>query len=254
MRRLGSLQLQHSSLSIMSEVTPRNRPAPIQIRISDPSLLIVPACAITFGFVSGLLTASQRSSLQFLAENAHRQPTTLQGWYFYNKTKNYRVALDGFRGGLRTGARLGVWTGAFVGLKEGCRAATGWGEIRNGAASGLIMSIAASILCEKSRGSESLVPYLTIAVAISWHFQIGCRIAPSSSDCFLVCHSVLSLAVYKISEISFRKTRISCQKIYHWQHYQHPKTLCTGQSVVSFASFCDGEGFKFSKKACNQLV
>lgn len=39
-------------------------------------------------------------------------------WYFYQKTKNYRVAWAGIKGGLRTGARLGLWTGAFLGCEE----------------------------------------------------------------------------------------------------------------------------------------
>lgn len=122
-------------------------PNTIRFRISDPSLLIVPLCACTFGFVSGLLSASQRSSLQFLAENAHRQPTTLQGWYFYNKTKNYRVALAAVRGGIRTAARMGGWTGGFVAMKEGCGRAIGLGNIQSGALSGFSMAIAASALC-----------------------------------------------------------------------------------------------------------
>ena len=120
----------------------------IGIQASNPSTLLIPLCASSIGFVSGLLTASQRASLQFLAENAHRQPTTLQGWYFYNKTKNYRVALAGVQGGIRTAARLGGWTAAFVGLKEGCYQVTGWMETQNGAASGLAMAITASVLCE----------------------------------------------------------------------------------------------------------
>ena len=120
----------------------------IHTQIADPSLLVIPVCTSTFGFVSGLLSASQRSALQFLAENAHRQPTTLQGWYFYNKTKNYRVALAGLRGGLSTASRLGGWTAAFVGLKEGCRSMTGWGEMGNGAVSGSGIAVAASGLCQ----------------------------------------------------------------------------------------------------------
>ncbi|BGP12945.1 hypothetical protein JCM10213_004366 [Rhodosporidiobolus nylandii] len=81
-------------------------------------LLVVPVCAFIFGFTSGLVSASKLSSKQFLAENAHRLPTTVQGWYFYQKTKNYRVLYGGIKGGLRTGFRLGAWTTAFVGLQD----------------------------------------------------------------------------------------------------------------------------------------
>jgi hypothetical protein len=43
----------------------------------------------------------------------------LDRWYFYQKTKNYRVIYSGVLGGLKTGTRLAVWTGAFVALEEG---------------------------------------------------------------------------------------------------------------------------------------
>lgn len=121
--------------------------------MSEPSLLLVPVCASSFGFVSGLLTASQRASLQFLAENAHRQPSTLQGWYFYNKTKNYRVALVGLAGGLKTAGRLGLWTSAFVGVQETLASAgtsLGMREVHAGAASGTLLAVAASALCQFS--------------------------------------------------------------------------------------------------------
>ncbi|GAA5977377.1 hypothetical protein JCM11641_000079 [Rhodosporidiobolus odoratus] len=76
--------------------------------------VVIPTAAVVFGFTSGLVSSSKLASKQFLAENAHRLPKTVQGWYFYQKTKNYRVLYAGLKGGLRTGARLGAWTGAFV--------------------------------------------------------------------------------------------------------------------------------------------
>ncbi|POY72001.1 hypothetical protein BMF94_5010 [Rhodotorula taiwanensis] len=85
---------------------------------APPLLVLGPAAAFSFGFTSGVVSASKLASKQFLAENAHRLPTTVQGWYFYQKTKNYRVAWSGIKGGLRTGARLGLWTGAFLGCEE----------------------------------------------------------------------------------------------------------------------------------------
>ncbi|GAA5959065.1 hypothetical protein JCM21900_000010 [Sporobolomyces salmonicolor] len=84
--------------------------------------LVVPVSGFAFGFTSGMVTSSKLASKQFLAENAHRLPTTVQGWYFYKKTKNYRVLFAGLKGGFRTGSRLGLWTGAFVALQEGIQA------------------------------------------------------------------------------------------------------------------------------------
>lgn len=121
----------------------------IRFNVSDPTLLLIPTCAATFGFVSGLLSGGKKSSLQFLAENAHRQPTTLQGWYFYNKTKNYRVALGGAKTGLLTAAKLGAWTSGFVALKEGASKA-GLGRVESGATSGTLLAAFASLICELS--------------------------------------------------------------------------------------------------------
>ncbi|WFD33648.1 hypothetical protein MCUN1_000461 [Malassezia cuniculi] len=66
-------------------------------------------CAYGIGFTSGFASGVQRSSLVYLAENAHRLPTTVQGWYFYNKTKNYKMILGGVSQGSRTGLRLSGW-------------------------------------------------------------------------------------------------------------------------------------------------
>ncbi|GAA5831783.1 hypothetical protein JCM11251_003880 [Rhodosporidiobolus azoricus] len=81
--------------------------------------VVIPVAAFVFGFTSGLVSSSKLASKQFLAENAHRLPTTVQGWYFYQKTKNYRVLYSGLKGGFRTGLRLGAWTTAFVTLQDG---------------------------------------------------------------------------------------------------------------------------------------
>ncbi|KAK4054808.1 hypothetical protein OIV83_000732 [Microbotryomycetes sp. JL201] len=81
-------------------------------------LVVIPLAASVFGFVSGLLTSSRLAARQFLAENAHRLPTTVQGWYFYQKTKNYRVMYNGLLGGFKTGAKIGLWTASFVGLQQ----------------------------------------------------------------------------------------------------------------------------------------
>lgn len=121
-------------------------------------LVLVPTSAFLLGFVSGLVSASKLSGRQFLAENAHRLPTTVQGWYFYQKTKNYRVMYGGIKGGLRTGSQLGGWTLAFVGLQEGLERTrrTMASELHpdvpsrwlSGATSGLALAGAAGVICE----------------------------------------------------------------------------------------------------------
>ncbi|WVF71636.1 hypothetical protein IAT40_006444 [Kwoniella sp. CBS 6097] len=94
-------------------------PAPSQINVTVPtSLLILPTTAALVGLSIGIVRGGGRARLRFLAENAHRQPKTIQGWYFYTKTRNYRV----FFGAARTGAKyalgLGGATAAYVLLDE----------------------------------------------------------------------------------------------------------------------------------------
>ncbi|KAJ7117387.1 hypothetical protein C8R43DRAFT_902050 [Mycena crocata] len=88
----------------------------------------VPLGAVLIGMVIGVNRGSRLASLRFLAENAHRTPTTQKGWYLYHKTKNYRVMLGALRGAARDGAYLGAVTLGWVGLEEAL-VAVGWGRV-----------------------------------------------------------------------------------------------------------------------------
>ncbi|BGP36971.1 hypothetical protein JCM10449v2_000875 [Rhodotorula kratochvilovae] len=135
-----------------------------------PSLLVLgPTSAFIFGFTSGLVSSSKLASKQFLAENAHRLPTTVQGWYFYQKTKNYRVLWSGIKGGLRTGARLALWTGAFLSLEESVDAA-----LRSGA------ELAGVHRAEdlKTRWAAGGAAGLGMAGAASWWYNLSRHTVP----------------------------------------------------------------------------
>lgn len=86
-------------------------------RLSLPSPTRI-ATLTTLTFLSGAfiggLHGSRTSALRFRAENAHRLPTTKQGWYFYHKTKNYVGAVGGVAGGLRAGCTFAVWVALFL--------------------------------------------------------------------------------------------------------------------------------------------
>ncbi|GAA6000500.1 uncharacterized protein JCM10292_001544 [Rhodotorula paludigena] len=131
-----------------------------------PSLLVLgPTTAAVFGFTSGLVSASKLASKQFLAENAHRLPTTVQGWYFYQKTKNYRVLWAGIKGGLRTGARLGLWTGAFLGLEE---------VVDSGLRSGIeLAGPGAHLQGAKTKWVSGGVAGLGLAGAAGWYYRLS---------------------------------------------------------------------------------
>ncbi|WFD26901.1 hypothetical protein MNAN1_001890 [Malassezia nana] len=92
---------------VLPEVAPR--PEPLVVPFS--TLLVTSAMGL--GFISGFANGARSTALVFLAENAHRRPETVQGWYFYNKTKYYRMILGGFHRGGRTGLQLAGWVGGW---------------------------------------------------------------------------------------------------------------------------------------------
>ncbi|KAF8897306.1 hypothetical protein BD779DRAFT_1379684, partial [Infundibulicybe gibba] len=85
----------------------------------QPRFYLVPGTAIIVGTAIGLMRGAQTASLRFLAENVHRPPTTVQGWYFYNKTKNYKVMLGGLKGAGAEASRLGAVAVGWVGIEDG---------------------------------------------------------------------------------------------------------------------------------------
>ncbi|RDB23150.1 hypothetical protein Hypma_009590 [Hypsizygus marmoreus] len=98
------------------------------IRINiPPRFYLVPGAAIIVGSAIGLLRGSQTASLRFLAENVHRPPTTVQGWYFYNKTKNYKVLYGGLKGAAKEASKLTVVALGWVSIEEGLQR-VGWGQ------------------------------------------------------------------------------------------------------------------------------
>ncbi|CEH15320.1 hypothetical protein CBOM_03641 [Ceraceosorus bombacis] len=93
---------------------------------AGPALATIPTTAFLLGFAAGAYNNASKAGLVFMAENAHRRPDTVQGWFFYNKTKNYKVVLAAGKGGARTGLRLGLWTFAFLALEKGWRDVRLW--------------------------------------------------------------------------------------------------------------------------------
>jgi hypothetical protein len=74
---------------------------------TQPRLLLMTSIGSFWGFSMGALLGGRQSGLQYLAENAHKLPTTVQGWYFYHKTKNYRMMLGGVKRGIRFAGKTG---------------------------------------------------------------------------------------------------------------------------------------------------
>ncbi|KAG6829320.1 hypothetical protein H0H92_004923 [Tricholoma furcatifolium] len=99
------------------------------IRINiPPRFYLVPGAAFIVGTTIGLSRGSREASLRFLAENAHRPPRTVQGWYFYNKTKNYKVIFGGLKGAGKEAGKLTTVAFGWVGIEE-LLERVGWGQV-----------------------------------------------------------------------------------------------------------------------------
>ncbi|KAJ3291014.1 hypothetical protein HDU76_007336 [Blyttiomyces sp. JEL0837] len=74
------------------------------------------------GFGSGAYISGRQRAIQFLAENAHRLPKTVKGWYFYHKYKQHEAIHAAYKGGMRYGGRFGaialVYCGAEVAMER----------------------------------------------------------------------------------------------------------------------------------------
>lgn len=81
-------------------------------------ILLAATSAGGIGAVLGMSHGSNMTGLRFRAENAHRLPTSQQGWFLYHKSKNYAVALGGVKEAARMSTRLAFWTGLFLTTEE----------------------------------------------------------------------------------------------------------------------------------------
>ncbi|KAI9311538.1 hypothetical protein BX666DRAFT_938931 [Dichotomocladium elegans] len=106
-----------------------------------------------WGFSIGSFLGGRQAGLQYLAENAHRLPTTVQGWYFYHKTKNYRMMLGGIKRGMVYAGRTGglcLMYGTAEALLDKVR---GEEDVANSIAAGILSGALFSTITKLTRGS-----------------------------------------------------------------------------------------------------
>lgn len=97
-----------------------SEPAFINDRLSLPTiprLTLITLSSSVVTFFIGSIAGGKKTAYQFLAENAHRMPRTHQGWYFYHKTKNYRVMFGGIKAGFSYARRTMLWTALYTGME-----------------------------------------------------------------------------------------------------------------------------------------
>lgn len=116
--------------------------------ILESRYFILPASAALVGVFIGAVRGSRLASLRFLAENAHRPPKTIRGWYLYNKTKNYKRMAAGLLSGGKEGVKLGVTALVWVGIEDGLgRCGAGFDDLKEVGA-GVGTAGAFSIVCK----------------------------------------------------------------------------------------------------------
>ncbi|KAJ3046230.1 hypothetical protein HDV00_000042 [Rhizophlyctis rosea] len=96
------------------------------------------------GGLFGAWMAGQKRALQFLAENAHRQPSTVPGWYNYHKHKNWHVIGSGVNGFVKMGTKFAGVTTAFACTELGLEKVTGKKSCLNTLAAGVGTTLAFS--------------------------------------------------------------------------------------------------------------
>lgn len=73
------------------------------------------AIGMSLGFYEGI----KLSSLRYLTENAHRLPTTVGGWYFYHKKKNYVMVIAGCKQAVKYGLKYSLGVSSFFAIEAG---------------------------------------------------------------------------------------------------------------------------------------
>ncbi|KAJ2658956.1 hypothetical protein IWW48_003754 [Coemansia sp. RSA 1200] len=117
-------------------------------RLMTMAVVSFGAGALCGGYVGG-----KHSSRQYLAERAHRLPTTAEGWYFYQKWKNYRTTLGAIKGAARYGAKISACVMAFSAIEAMADRVVGEAQMASSAIAGLSTAIGVSLVARLPRSS-----------------------------------------------------------------------------------------------------
>lgn len=82
-------------------------------------IMMASSIGLLLGAGLGFYEGIKLSSLRYMTENAHRLPTTVGGWYFYHKKKNYVMILNGCKDAARLGLKYSLGVSGFFALEAG---------------------------------------------------------------------------------------------------------------------------------------
>ncbi|KAJ2453548.1 hypothetical protein EV183_002187 [Coemansia sp. RSA 2336] len=106
-------------------------------RLALTTVVSAGAGALIGGYIGG-----KHAGRQYLAERAHRLPKTVQGWFFYQKWKNYRSIVGSLKSASKYGLQIGACAFAFVALEEMLDRAAGKVQMGSTVAASLATAIA----------------------------------------------------------------------------------------------------------------
>ncbi|KAL2912633.1 hypothetical protein HK105_207849 [Polyrhizophydium stewartii] len=93
---------------------------------------------VATGIMIGAVKGAKRRSVQFLAENAHRLPTTVGGWYFYHRHKQMAMIHTAGVEAMRQAGHFALLSGLFAVSELAVDSAIGQESFLNAAGAGAI--------------------------------------------------------------------------------------------------------------------
>ncbi|KAJ2713936.1 hypothetical protein H4R19_001997 [Coemansia spiralis] len=118
------------------------------------------------GALIGGYLGAQQSSRQYLAERAHRLPTTVEGWYFYHKWKNYRVIMGALRRSVHYAPRLAGCVMAFAATEAALDCAFGHVQMASTVLASTATAVAISLATRLPKSSARRARMAGLGVGI----------------------------------------------------------------------------------------
>jgi hypothetical protein len=87
--------------------------------LTSERLFAMPFFSAILGFAVDGYSAGKMANYRYRAEHQHKKPKSIQQWYFYHKTKNYKVILESIYKGSRMTVKLSALSCSFL-LLEYC--------------------------------------------------------------------------------------------------------------------------------------
>ncbi|KAJ2791129.1 hypothetical protein H4R21_006373, partial [Coemansia helicoidea] len=130
-------------------------------------LVLMGAVSGGAGALIGGYLGAQQSSRQYLAERAHRLPTTVEGWFFYHKWKNYRVILGGVRRAAHYAPRLAGCVVAFTAAEAALDRALGHVQMASSVVASAATAVAVALAARLPRSSARRARLAGLGVGVA---------------------------------------------------------------------------------------